>query len=214
MLELMANEISPLGCEFIGKLLMPDMKCYLRVLKLDHNNFGSDGLKFIADGMATNKNIQSLSLTYCGICQKGARALFELLIYQASNLEDIDLSGNQLRNEGICEVLRGASIAKKLNKLWIADNQFVEEDFVLDALESCMKKNTTLGQYNIKFNFISDYGVMRLVDCLEFASHVYTLEIPERISRETLEAYKDKISQNKPRKGKKGKAGGKKKGKK
>lgn len=72
--------------------------------------------------MATNKNIQSLSLTYCGICEKGARALFELLIYQASNLEDIDLSGNQLRNDGIVEVLRGASIAKKLNKLWIADN--------------------------------------------------------------------------------------------
>ena len=61
--------------------MMPEMKCNLKVLKLDHNNFGSDGLKYIAEGMAANKNIQSLSLTYCGICEKGARALFELLIY-------------------------------------------------------------------------------------------------------------------------------------
>ena len=81
MLELMANEITPLGCEFIGKLLLPDMKCALKVLKLDHNNFGSEGLKHIAEGMAANKNIQSLSLTYCGIDKSGARALFELLIY-------------------------------------------------------------------------------------------------------------------------------------
>ena len=36
--------------------------------------------------------------------------------------QDIDLSGNHLRNDGVIEVLRGASIAKNLKKLWLADN--------------------------------------------------------------------------------------------
>ena len=75
----------------------------------------------------------------------------------------------------------------------------------------CMKKNQNLGQYNIKFNFISDYGILKLCETLENANHVYVLEIPERISKETLEIYKEKLANNKPKKGKKGKAKKKKK---
>ncbi len=68
-----------------------------------------------------------------------------------------------------------------------------------------------MGQYNIKFNFISDYGILKLCETLEAANHVYVLEIPERISKETLETYKEKLANNKPKKGKKGGKGKKKK---
>jgi hypothetical protein len=50
-----------------------------------------------------------------------------------------------------------------------------------------------------------------LCETLETANHVYVLEIPERISKETLETYKEKLANNKPKKGKKGKAKKKKK---
>ena len=52
---------------------------------------------------------------------------------------------------------------------------------------------------------------MRICDIIEIANHVYEVEIPERISKETLETYKDKLANNKPKKGKKGKAKKKKK---
>ena len=74
-----------------------------------------------------------------------------------------------------------------------------------------MLKNTNLGRYDFKFNFITDYGVQYICDVLERANHVYEVEIPERISKETLEMYKERLSNNKP---KKGKGKGKKKGKK
>jgi hypothetical protein len=51
------------------------------------------------------------------------------------------LSGNHLRNNGTIEVLRGASIAKSLKKIYLADNQFLEEDEVLEAIDTCMKRN-------------------------------------------------------------------------
>jgi hypothetical protein len=50
-----------------------------------------------------------------------------------------------------------------------------------------------------------------LCETLEAANHVYVLEIPERISKETLETYKEKLANNKPKKGKKGGKGKKKK---
>ena len=63
-----------------------------------------------------------------------------------------------MRNDGTIQVLRGASVAKNLKKFWIPDNQFMEDDEVLDAIEACMKKNQLLGRYNFKYNFIGDYG--------------------------------------------------------
>lgn len=44
ILELLDNNITPLGCEFIGRALVPEKKLLLTVLKLDHNNIGSEGL--------------------------------------------------------------------------------------------------------------------------------------------------------------------------
>ena len=56
------------------------------------------------------------------------------------------------------EVFRGVSIAKTLKKIYLSDNQFSEEDEVLDAIENCMKKNLNLGRYDFNHNFITDYG--------------------------------------------------------
>lgn len=44
ILELLDNLITPLGCEFIGRALLPDRKSILTTLKLDHNNIGSEGI--------------------------------------------------------------------------------------------------------------------------------------------------------------------------
>ena len=66
-LELMTNEISPLGCQFLGKLMMPRITNNIAVLKLDHNNFGSEGLMYLAEGLAMNPIITHLSLKYNNI---------------------------------------------------------------------------------------------------------------------------------------------------
>lgn len=58
-----------------------------------------------------------LSLTYCNIDEQGADSIFEILIYQGSVLEEIDLGGNHLRDDGTIKVLRGASAAKNLQKI-------------------------------------------------------------------------------------------------
>jgi len=125
-------------------------------------------------------------------------------------LEELNLSGNHLRNEGTIIIMKGVSVAKNLSKIFLSDNQFQEEDDVLESIEKCMVKNTRLGRYDFKYNFITDYGVQFICDVLEKANHVFEVEIPERISKETLELYKERLGNNKPKKGK-GKKGGKKK---
>ena len=81
----------------------------------------------------------------------------------------------------------------------------------MEAIDKCMKKNTNLGHYDFKYNFMGDYGVGEICKTIEQASHVFNVEIPERISKETLEIFKEQIAANKPKKGKGGKGGKKKK---
>lgn len=114
--------MTKLGCEFIGKLLHPKINQSISILKLDHNDIGSEGVKNLAEGLAVNKTLTQLSLTYCNIDAEGARPLFEILIYTQSQLEELNLSGNHLRNDGVIVVLRGVSINKNLKKIYLADN--------------------------------------------------------------------------------------------
>ena len=46
----------------------------------------------------------------------------ELLIFSKSKLEELILTGNNLRNEGAKMVLNGVSIAKELKKIYLGDN--------------------------------------------------------------------------------------------
>lgn len=67
-LELLDDKVTPLGCEFLGKTLTPGPACPpISILKLDHNAFGSAGLKQLGVGIKENIFIKTLSLTYCDI---------------------------------------------------------------------------------------------------------------------------------------------------
>lgn len=121
-LELLDNNITPLGCEFLSKSLHPKCQPMIQILKLDHNAFGSAGVIALSEGLAVNPVLRMLSLTYCNIDAEGADALFEIMIYTRSALEDINLTGNLLMNEGVITFLRGVAIAKSLKKISIADN--------------------------------------------------------------------------------------------
>jgi hypothetical protein len=111
-------------------------------------------MKRLASGLSLNKTLTSVSLTYCNIDADGARALFEVLIFTKSTLEELNLTGNHLRNEGITVVLRGLSIAKSLKKIYLTDNQFNDDPEMLENFKKCMCKNKTLGRYDLMYNNI------------------------------------------------------------
>lgn len=159
-----------------------------------------------------------LSLTYCGITAEGAEALFEIFIYSRSALEEVNLSGNLLMNEGVVQILKGLSIAKSLKKILLADNQFsFDEEEVMKTLEFCMKKNEKLAKYDLKYNTVSIEALSKLTEILKENSHVSDVEVPEKVdsieAKEIFEAFRKQLAENKPKKGK-GKKGGKKKKKK
>lgn len=68
-----------------------------------------------------------------------------------------------LRNEGVRRVLFGVAIAKSLKKIYLADNQFNDDDAILKAIEFCMVKNKKLLRYDFKYNNITDNGKSQML---------------------------------------------------
>ena len=91
-------------------------------MKLDHNEFKSEGVIELSKALAINPVLRILSLTYCSIDADASQALFEILIYTRSALEEINLSGNMLMQDGVKKVLLGSGVAKSLKKILLADN--------------------------------------------------------------------------------------------
>ena len=61
-----------IGCEFLGSVLHPAQMVPLLKLKLDHNEFGTAGLRLLCRGLSFNNTLEKLSLCYCKIDVDGA----------------------------------------------------------------------------------------------------------------------------------------------
>lgn len=81
----------------------------------------------------------------------------------------------------------------------------------MEAMRECFVRNKNLGRYDIRYNNIQDNGMAKIIAYLAEANHVFEIEISERVSKETMQAFKERIALNKPRKKKKGKKKKKKK---
>ena len=44
LIEFLNGNIGPLGCEFISRIFEPNLPCTMKILTLDYNNFGNEGL--------------------------------------------------------------------------------------------------------------------------------------------------------------------------
>jgi len=110
-------------------------------------------------------------------------------MYQASKLEQINISGNRLENAGIIKVFSGISIAKSLHKVFMADNGFDDEDDVLEAMRNCFLRNKTLGRYDIRYNNFSEDGIKEITELLGEAPHVFDVEVSERMDEEVMKEF-------------------------
>lgn len=68
-----------------------------------------------------------------------------------------------------------------------------------------MTNNKKLVKYDLKHNNITDDGVDKICEFLEQSPHVFELEVSEWINEETMQKLQDRLTANKPKKGKKGK---------
>jgi len=202
ILDLLSNEITPLGCSFIADMTPG---CNLTVLKLDHNEFGTPGLEELAKGLGRTPSLTTLSLSYCNIDEKGVPFLHQILAFIKTELKFLDLQGNFLKNEGVKDLFKALETNQILEEINLADNQFGEDQETMDQICKVFTMNKNLGAYDFNYNAIYDDGANRFLQLLKGGNKwIHKLELSEKISREIIKEMAGIMKKNKPKK-KKGK---------
>ena len=213
-LELMECGLTSLACEFLGRLLSPEVNCPLQTLRLDHNNIGNEGVINLAKGLSMNSELKTLTMSYCNFDEKAAKPLLQILIFQDSGILDLDLQGNRLGNQGCCFVLHSLKINQSLNRLNIADNGVVTDDNLNDKIIDVLSVNSSLYILDLRLNVLFDDTIEDLLERMKNSSTgrinqtLYEVLLPEdKISQEKAEELEKFLLPNK--KNKKGKKKGK-----
>jgi hypothetical protein len=201
-LQLTAVGMTPLGCSFIGKAMGFRGNPNIEFLRLDYNNFGSAGLAELAKGLAVNPMLKRLDLNYCGIDEEGGKSLFEILLYNKSQLTQLELRGNSLRNAGLMEMIRGLEKpTTKLVGLDVADNNIGEE--VIEALVKLFQTKKNIERYDLLGNLVTDAGATKIIQGMIGQTHIKELRLPEECSAATFEALATALGAGTATKGKK-----------
>jgi hypothetical protein len=87
-LDLLGNEIGPMGGFALGKSLAKGYNVSLLTLKLDYNtSLSNEGVINLCRGLCTNATLKQLHLEYCNISVFGAAAVSALLSNSNTGLE-------------------------------------------------------------------------------------------------------------------------------
>lgn len=216
-LELKGCGITSLGCVFLGNVLGYKVRSSIAILKLDHNNIGSEGCNKISEALAMNGTVTELSLTYCNIEAEAAESLLQALIFVSTSIRELDLTGNYLRNAGVTQLLKAFLINRTVKKLILADNQFGEDPLVLEGIKDVLHCNDCISFLDLNFNGFYEAGVTYLrnalieteIDGVRKNSTLQTLILPDKFPKELYVEIVGILSTNKKKKkkGKKGKKG-------
>lgn len=145
-------------------LNMLESNTTLQELNLSFNTWGREVGKAIGEGLKRNKTLSDLSLNSCGFDAHSVRDVSEGLIDNRS-LTVIDLSYNQMSDEGVEYLVQCLKLNQTLSRLSIADIGMGPIGAVLffKVLESA---NCRIAHLNMAFNNIGNEGVRGLAQML------------------------------------------------
>lgn len=210
-IEVLDSGVSKAGCIALGAALCKP-SCKLRILRLDHNAIGSEGLTAIVDGLLFNTTMYTLSLGYCAIMADGGAQLARYVSANNCSVKALDLSGNALGPAGTLALALGLRENTSLTELNLSQNQFGREAKVMQALSQAFRANPNLSKINMDGNLIGNEGVTHFLEQLHDCRHITQFQITPFVDAVGFQMLQEWLEGNQPSKGKgkKGKKGKKK----
>lgn len=208
VMEFINCGIGKLGCEFISRMLNPTLSYNIKVLILDYNNIGNEGLMELTKGLSYNSSINYLSLNYCSITNLGVQYLKSIFDNDSCGLEKFFIQGNHIGNESTAEILELLSSKEELplEEINLSNTNIGGNATFINSLLLCMKTNKTIHSYNLKYNLISTTEFRLLIALLkeqksQSDTHIFQIQLDEVYEEQDFKAFFDILkTRKKPKK--------------
>ena len=205
LMDISGNDIGPDGCEYLAncrnislsKLIMDNCKlgvsgadnigkmlCHnksITSVDLGHNSICDDGVKKLVEYLKFNKTIKHLGLWDNKITTSGAEYLKELFCLNCTTVNNIQLSDNPLRDEGVDLILQsitntmeyislyGAGMTSSCSSVYLAFHKFESVSFTpldnYDGISDSLADTTVLKE--LKLVRGTDTSNHKMIDALK-----------------------------------------------
>ncbi|EKG04494.1 hypothetical protein TCSYLVIO_004444 [Trypanosoma cruzi] len=149
-LNLEVNELGEKTAKAMQRVLSSSTA--LKTLRLSYNSFGGAS-KYIMEGLAENKYLRSLFLSFCEIREADGAAVGAALTAN-STLQHLDLSNNKLKDAGSKCIAEAMKTNKGLISLNLSCNKIADGGGKAIAL--FLTSNRTLRELNLRRNCMSN----------------------------------------------------------
>jgi Ran GTPase-activating protein (RanGAP) involved in mRNA processing and transport len=140
-LKLQGNQIGPVGAKFLLEGLAKNQSTALEKFDLSYNAIGVEGAAHIAQALKENPKLTHLNLSGNGIGSEGCQKIAEALTYNLS-LRELTLTNNQIENSGAFSL--AMALGKPtcgLDKLDWKENPIADEGLVALGRVPQLRKN-------------------------------------------------------------------------
>ncbi len=124
----------------------------------------TSGLGYLGRGLCCNAGLVELSLSLCGVTGKEAKSLAKAQM-KNNTLKSLDLSCNELGNDGIFHISSSLKVNSTLQELYLRNCSLSAED--IKVLVDSLLSNTSLVCLDLSYNPISDTGATHIADLLK-----------------------------------------------
>ncbi|XP_046865064.1 glutamate-rich protein 3-like isoform X2 [Xenia sp. Carnegie-2017] len=173
MLNLNVNNIGEEGARHIADVIRDNRA--IKILLLHGNPLGDKGVTLIVDAILENKisSLSTLDVGDCGLANEGARQIARLL--DSGNITDLNISANNITNDGWVAFGKALKSNKKLRSLSLDYNKITNED--LAVLAQGFQHCTSLRSVDLEANRIEDEGALLLLDVLRENKNILDLRL-------------------------------------
>lgn len=184
-IELINNDIGPVGALALGRSLCVGMNRTLTTLVLDFNKtLESTGIEALSKGLKTNSTLKKLSVRYCGIDKSGGKPIADVLSFKKTALLFLDVSHNQLGGLGLFDMCDGLSENTSLKTLRLAENAIGQSDDDLMALGKfggILVKHASIVSVDLLFNHIGTQGGNLLLPAVAGNTRITEFKVDPRM---------------------------------
>ena len=125
----------------------------LKSLNLSNCKLSRSDAESISEGLAYNKALLNLNLSKNNIGTAGCIWIFEALRYEKTKLNTIDLSSNNIRNEGVKALIATLEVNFALEKINLYNN--IINDEIGNDLVIAVKNNKVVQHVNLGLNTVN-----------------------------------------------------------
>jgi Ran GTPase-activating protein (RanGAP) involved in mRNA processing and transport len=184
-LELMDNRVTSASMDALSDAVAV---CPLVSISIDFNDLGDDGVVRLCAGLKLSKKLESLSLSYCNVGERGAAELALHVLPNVTSLKNLDLQGNFVRNAGMAAI--GCALAENtcLETLNLSDNSIEDHVESVAAFRDGVQQNTTLQSINLGGNLIGEDCAKLLAEMLASKASISSFRVTTQLQSELFNA--------------------------